>query len=105
MASDARLARFLRSTGEPSLDALQARSTADPGWFWDAAADDIAVAWTRRPREIVDLSGGARGGGGGGGGGARLGGVGDRRVVRLVVGRDRAASGPRSRRYRHHLGG
>ncbi|MFL5685457.1 MAG: AMP-binding protein [Chloroflexota bacterium] len=58
MASDARLARFLRSTGEPSLDALQARSTADPGWFWDAAADDIAVAWTRRPREIVDLSGG-----------------------------------------------
>ena len=57
-AAEARLARFLRSTGEPLLDALQARATADPGWFWGAAAADIAVAWARPPREIVDLSGG-----------------------------------------------
>jgi acetyl-CoA synthetase len=56
--ADARLTRFLRSTGEPSLDALQARATADPAWFWGAAADDIAVAWHRPPREIADLSGG-----------------------------------------------
>jgi acetyl-CoA synthetase len=54
----ARLGRFLRTTGEPSLDALQARAAADPGWFWGAAADDIAVAWQRRPREVLDLSGG-----------------------------------------------
>ena len=58
LARDARLARFLRSTGEPSLDALQARAVADPGWFWGAAADDIGIAWRRRPREVVDLSGG-----------------------------------------------
>jgi acetyl-CoA synthetase len=57
-AADARLARFLRSTGEPSLDALQARAVADPAWFWGAAADDIGVAWRRRPRAIADFSGG-----------------------------------------------
>ncbi len=53
---DSRLARFLRSTGEPSLDALQARAVADPGWFWGAAADDIGVAWQRRPGEVLDAS-------------------------------------------------
>ena len=37
----ARLADFLRLTGEPSLDSLQARAVADPGWFWGAAADDL----------------------------------------------------------------
>jgi acetyl-CoA synthetase len=57
-ATEARLARFLRSTGEPSLDALQARAVADPAWFWGAAAEDIGVAWTRLPREIADFSGG-----------------------------------------------
>ena len=56
---ESRLARFLRSSGETSLQALQARATADPGWFWGAAVDDIAIAWTRRPREIADLSRGA----------------------------------------------
>jgi acetyl-CoA synthetase len=57
-AEASRLARFLRATGEPSLAALQARAAADPGWFWGAAADDIGVAWQRRPREVLDLSGG-----------------------------------------------
>ena len=57
-ATDARLARFLKATGQPSLDALQARATVDPGWFWGEATDDIAVAWTRRPRQVVDLTGG-----------------------------------------------
>jgi acetyl-CoA synthetase len=58
VAADARLARFLRATGEPSLDALQARAAADPAWFWGAAADDIGVAWARRPHQIADFSGG-----------------------------------------------
>jgi acetyl-CoA synthetase len=58
LAAEARLSRFLRSTGEPSLDALQARAVADPAWFWGAATDDIAIPWTRRPREIADFSGG-----------------------------------------------
>ncbi len=55
-AADARLARFLRSTGEPSLEALQARAVADPSWFWGAAADDIAIPWTRKPRAVADFS-------------------------------------------------
>jgi acetyl-CoA synthetase len=59
MAAEARLARFLRSTGEPSLDVLQVRAVAEPAWFWGAATDDIAVPWTRRPREVADFSGGA----------------------------------------------
>ena len=46
------------STGEPTLDALQARATADPAWFWGAATDDIGIPWTRRPREVLDASGG-----------------------------------------------
>ena len=46
-----------RPASRPST-ALQARATADPAWFWGAAADDIGVAWQRRPREILDLSGG-----------------------------------------------
>jgi acetyl-CoA synthetase len=58
VAADARLATFLRTSGEPSLDALQARAVADPAWFWGAATDDIAIPWSRRPREIADLSGG-----------------------------------------------
>ena len=58
VAAEARLTRLLRTTGEPSLDALQARATADPAWFWGAATDDIAIPWTRRPREIADFSGG-----------------------------------------------
>ena len=57
-AADARLARFLRSTGEPSLEALQARAVADPAWFWGAATDDIAIPWTRRPRAVADFSDG-----------------------------------------------
>ena len=43
---------------EPSLEALQARAVGDPAWFWGAATDDIAIPWTRRPREVADFSGG-----------------------------------------------
>lgn len=58
VADAAHLTRFLRATGEPTLDALQARAVADPAWFWGAAADDIGIAWDRRPTEVLDLSGG-----------------------------------------------
>jgi acetyl-CoA synthetase len=51
-----RLAAFLRSTGQPDLEALQRRAEADPGWFWGAAADDIGIAWQRRPTSILDVS-------------------------------------------------
>ena len=53
---EARLARFLRATGEPSLESLQARATDDPAWFWAAATDDIALAWTRRPQSVLDAT-------------------------------------------------
>jgi acetyl-CoA synthetase len=57
-AEASRLAGFLRATGEPSLEALQERAVRDPGWFWGAAADDIGLAWARRPRTILDASDG-----------------------------------------------
>ncbi|MDQ3128890.1 MAG: AMP-binding protein [Chloroflexota bacterium] len=58
LLADARLAAFLRSTDEPSLEALQARAVADPGWFWGAAVDDLGLDWQRRPTEVMDASGG-----------------------------------------------
>jgi acetyl-CoA synthetase len=58
LLAEARLAGFLRSTGEPGLEALQARAVADPGWFWGAAADDLGLAWQRRPDQVMDESGG-----------------------------------------------
>jgi len=56
---DSRLAQFLRATRDGSLEALQARAASNPGWFWGAAADDIGVAWQRRPSEVLDASRGA----------------------------------------------
>jgi len=58
LLAESRPARFLRATGERTLDALQRRAAADPGWFWGAAAADLGFAWQRPPREILDLSGG-----------------------------------------------
>jgi acetyl-CoA synthetase len=51
-----RLAGFLRATGMPDLEALQRRAVEDPAWFWGAAADDIGVAWQRRPQDVMDVS-------------------------------------------------
>ena len=56
--ADSRLARFLRTTGHPDLTALQRHAVDDPGWFWGAAADDLALPWQRRPRAVLDLDGG-----------------------------------------------
>jgi acetyl-CoA synthetase len=55
---ESRLAAFLRSTGEPDLEALQARAAADPAWFWGAAADDLGLAWQRPPSQVMDASDG-----------------------------------------------
>ncbi|CAN5841702.1 AMP-binding protein [soil metagenome] len=51
-----RLGRFLRAVDEPDLEALQRRSETDPAWFWGAAADDIGLAWQRRPTQVLDVS-------------------------------------------------
>ena len=53
-----RLARFLRTIGEPDIAAVQAHAVADPAWFWGAAVDDIEIAWQRRPTQVLDSSGG-----------------------------------------------
>ena len=57
-ASGTRLGRFLRTTGEHDLEALQRHAERDPSWFWGAAADDLALAWQRRPSAVLNLSGG-----------------------------------------------
>jgi acetyl-CoA synthetase len=51
-----RLARFVRSSGLPDLDAVQRRAAGDPDWFWGAAADDLTIAWQRRPTATLDAS-------------------------------------------------
>src|SRR4051812_46590324 len=58
LLADARLARFLRTTGEASLASLQDRAVTDPGWFWGAAVDDLGLAWQRPPVQVMDASGG-----------------------------------------------
>ncbi len=54
LRANSRLARFLRSTGEPDLDALQARAVDDPAWFWGAAAADLGLDWQRQPARVMD---------------------------------------------------
>jgi acetyl-CoA synthetase len=56
--AEARLAEFIRASGAADLDDLQARAAGDPAWFWSVAADDIGIAWQRRPTTILDLAGG-----------------------------------------------
>ena len=51
-----RLARYVRSTGLADLDAVQRHAADDPAWFWGAAADDLAIAWQRRPTATLDAS-------------------------------------------------
>jgi acetyl-CoA synthetase len=58
LLADSRLAGFLRSTGEPDLEALQARAVEDPAWFWGAAAADLALDWQRPPTTVMDVSDG-----------------------------------------------
>ena len=54
--AEGRLARFLRASGHPDLDALQRHAMEDPAWFWGAAVDDLALPWQRRPNEVLDLA-------------------------------------------------
>jgi acetyl-CoA synthetase len=56
LLADSRLARFVRATGMLDAAALHARAVDDPGWFWGAAADDLDLAWQRRPTAVMDAS-------------------------------------------------
>jgi acetyl-CoA synthetase len=55
-ATGTRLGRFIRAAGEPDLEALQRHAELDPAWLWGAAADDLGVAWQRRPSGVLDAS-------------------------------------------------
>jgi acetyl-CoA synthetase len=50
-----RLASLVRASGSDDLDALQARATSDPAWFWDAAVGDLALGWQRPYASVLDL--------------------------------------------------
>ncbi|MGI8703074.1 MAG: AMP-binding protein [Candidatus Limnocylindrales bacterium] len=56
--ADSRLQGLLRLTEQPDLETLHDRAANDPAWFWEAAADDLAVPWQRRPQTVMDLSAG-----------------------------------------------
>ena len=58
LLADSRLARFLRATRMTDVATLHDRAVDDPGWFWGAAADDMELAWERRPTSVMDASGG-----------------------------------------------
>jgi acetyl-CoA synthetase len=55
-AMTTRLGRFIRAAGERDLESLQRHAEHDPAWFWAAAADDLQLAWQRRPSQTLDLS-------------------------------------------------
>ncbi len=57
-ATATRLGRFISASGEADLQSLQRHAERDPAWFWGAAADDLSLAWQRRPNQTLDLSGG-----------------------------------------------
>jgi acetyl-CoA synthetase len=58
LLANARITRFIQRCGLPDLDALQARATADPAWFWEQVVADIGIDWYQPPQATLDLSGG-----------------------------------------------
>ncbi|RNJ79214.1 MAG: AMP-dependent synthetase [Nitrosopumilus sp. H8] len=51
--------RLMQRYGICSLQDLTARATRDPGWFWQAADQDIGVRWFKQYSRVLDTSGGA----------------------------------------------
>jgi acetyl-CoA synthetase len=58
LLAETRLARFLDALGSRDLESIQTRATADPAWFWGAAAEDLELDWQRPPDGVLDASGG-----------------------------------------------
>ena len=57
-ASRSRLQRFIETTGAGDLDGLHSLARTDPHRFWEAAAGDIGVEWSRRFDAVMDTSAG-----------------------------------------------
>jgi acetyl-CoA synthetase len=51
-----RLTAFMRRHGVDGLDALLARSVADPDWFWPAVFDDLGIEFYEPYTRVLDLS-------------------------------------------------
>jgi acetyl-CoA synthetase len=49
---------FLRDIQLPSYEALAAKASADPSWFWDALIQHIDFRFYRPYAQVLDLSGG-----------------------------------------------
>ena len=56
VVANSNLRHFMDQHGIADLEALQARSTQDVGWFWDAVLDDLGIEFYEDYDEIVDLS-------------------------------------------------
>jgi acetyl-CoA synthetase len=50
--------RFARAHGLADLDALHARSVADPAWFWDAIVRHLGIEFHRPYDAVLDLADG-----------------------------------------------
>jgi acetyl-CoA synthetase len=53
------LLRFAARHGCDGVADLRLRAAADPAWFWSAMVEALGVAWTRPPRQVLDVSAGA----------------------------------------------
>jgi acetyl-CoA synthetase len=54
-----RLRRFMVRHDIATYDDLLSRATADPGWYWEAVAEDLDLTWSRPYEQVLDLSRGA----------------------------------------------
>src|SRR5438132_8852018 len=52
----ANVTRFMRRHGIRDYEELVRRSTSDTSWFWEAALQDLGVAWFRPYTRIQDSS-------------------------------------------------
>ncbi|OUC08881.1 hypothetical protein RY27_06345, partial [Litorilinea aerophila] len=52
------LQQFMTRHGIASYDELCRRATADIGWFWQAALEDLGIEFYQPYNQIVDLSAG-----------------------------------------------
>jgi len=54
IVDQATLTAFISRHGMADYDALLARSTADPEWFWNAVIDDFGIAFTTPYQKVMD---------------------------------------------------
>jgi len=58
LVAAANVTRLMRRHGIATAEALQARSVADPEWFWDAVVHDLGIAFAQPYHTVRDTSAG-----------------------------------------------